>query len=109
MYFTLLANILKNKGNNKKFKKLRFVFLFSRTCTHLILQVMELIGCEWGVAASPIQPAPSFSDGQNTAGVPTTRLNTDAPPFIPTAFDETSYNHQFTQEPVAQDGDCGIL
>ena len=82
-----------------------------RTCTQLLMQVLELIGTRWGVAAAPIKVTTSASDWSRTSGNSSTKLNKDAPPFVPSEplsepyeF-ETVYNYQAAEQPVAHRGE----
>lgn len=79
------------------------------------MQVLELIGTRWGVAAAPIKVTTTASDWSRTSTAANSKLNKDATPFVPSEplsepyeF-ETVYNYQATEQPVMRKGEKGYL
>ena len=79
------------------------------------MQVLELIGTKWGVAASPIKVTTTTGElpmvSSSTSG---SKLNKDAAPFIPSESMselyefETVYNCQAAEQPVSRKGEAEI-
>jgi len=78
------------------------------------MQVLELIGTKWGVAASPIKATTTTGEWPMVSGSTSgTKLNKDAAPFIPSSEPltemyefETVYNYQAAEQPVSRKGEA---